>query len=349
MISTTPAGNRCNSCGQSSATASLPAQERAASSSGTSTTVNPPRCSLVSTYGPSVKTGCPSLLTTLQIAVEASIPPSPNTKTPAAFISSRTAREATLLARNSSGVWSGTHSSLNAIRYFGTAVSSRRDKGRLAAPRLRRPDGHRTPTPRTGPSRSDIIPDDFPNSGPRSGCPPAPPRRAHRPLPQCEHRRGDLAGRGIGDRGGGLLEDEAARPGDLAGDRLAVADGEERVATAVYDERGDFDLRQAFTPPGRAVEPGEHHAQLVGHLDCRCGAGRAVPDACCGRARGDGVVAEDLRPGGGIVRHRFAVGPVGHRTREQSAHRRLVVVGKVVVGWTRRDRAGTDQGECREG
>src|SRR5947207_4027510 len=52
--------NRCTSCGQSSTVASRPAQYRAASSSGTSTTAKPPRCSLVSTYGPSVKTGLPS-------------------------------------------------------------------------------------------------------------------------------------------------------------------------------------------------------------------------------------------------------------------------------------------------
>ena len=61
-------------------------------------------------------------------------------------------------------------------------------------------------------------------------------------------------------------------------------------------------------------------------------------------ARGDGVVAEDLRAGGGELRHRLVVGPVGHRMREQPAHRRLVMVGKVVVG-----PAGRDPRGCRPG
>ena len=42
-------GKRCTSCGQPTATAIRPAQYRAWSSSGTSTTAKPPRCSLVST------------------------------------------------------------------------------------------------------------------------------------------------------------------------------------------------------------------------------------------------------------------------------------------------------------
>src|SRR5215510_10761730 len=93
------------------------------------------------------------------------------------------------------------------------------------------------------------------------------PRATRGPLPQREHRLGDLAGRRIGDRSGGLPEDEQPCPGDLARDRLAVADGEERVPAAVDDERGDLDLGQALAPAGCAVEPGKHHAQLVGHLD----------------------------------------------------------------------------------
>src|SRR3954453_19123386 len=42
----------------------------AASSSGTSTTAKPPRCSLVSTYGPSVKMGLPPTGSTLHTAVD---------------------------------------------------------------------------------------------------------------------------------------------------------------------------------------------------------------------------------------------------------------------------------------
>ena len=53
----------------------------------------------------------------------------------------------------------------------------------------------------------------------------------------------------------------------LARDRLAVADGEEPVAAAVNDERGDLDLGQALAPAGFTVGPGEHHAHLVCHLD----------------------------------------------------------------------------------
>src|SRR6187551_405639 len=95
-----------------------------------------------------------------------------------------------------------------------------------------------------------------------------PGRRGTRgPLPEREHRLGDLAGRRIGDRSGGFLEDEQPRPGDLARDRLAVADGEEAVTAAVDDEGGDLDLGQALAPAGLTVELGEHHAHLVGHLD----------------------------------------------------------------------------------
>src|SRR5690242_9852780 len=43
-----------------------------------------------------------------------------------------------------------------------------------------------------------------------------------RPLSEREHRLGDLADRRIGNRSGGLLEDEQPCPGDLARDRLAV-------------------------------------------------------------------------------------------------------------------------------
>ena len=70
----------------------------------------------------------------------------------------------------------------------------------------------------------------------------------------------------------------------------------------------------------------------------------------CGRRspRGDGVVAEDLRAGGGELRHRLTVGPVRHRMREQPAHRRLVMIGKVIVGRAGRDHAGAGQGERRE-
>src|SRR5688500_16130440 len=48
--------------------------------------------------------------------------------------------------------------------------------------------------------------------------------RARRGLPEREHGLGNLAGGRIGDRSGGLVEDEQPRSGDLARDRLAVSD-----------------------------------------------------------------------------------------------------------------------------
>src|SRR5499427_5502244 len=117
-------GKRCTSCGQPTATATRPAQYRAAASSGTSTTAKPPRCSLVSTNGPSVKTGEPLLGSTLHTTVEASRPPSLKTKTPATVISSIRALPALPLSRSSSSVRSGTHSSLKAIRYSAISSSS---------------------------------------------------------------------------------------------------------------------------------------------------------------------------------------------------------------------------------
>src|SRR5262249_46577401 len=108
-------------------------------------------------------------------------------------------------------------------------------------------------------------------------CADAIPAPTRGPLPERKHRLGDLAGRRIADRSGSFLEDEQPCPGYLARDCLAVADGEERVAAAVDDERGDLDLGQALAPAGFAVELGEDHAELVGHLDWGCGAGCALP------------------------------------------------------------------------
>ena len=56
---------------------------------------------------------------------------------------------------------------------------------------------------------------------------------------QREHRRRDVT------RG---------RVGDLARERFAVADGEERVAAAVHHERRDRELGQALAPARLAVE-----------------------------------------------------------------------------------------------
>ena len=88
------------------------------------------------------------------------------------------------------------------------------------------------------------------------------PRGTRCPLPEREHRLGDLAGCRIGDRSGSFLEDEQPCPGDLARDSLAVTDGELYPA-AVDDERGELDLGQALAPAGFAVELGEDHAELV--------------------------------------------------------------------------------------
>lgn len=70
----------------------------------------------------------------------------------------------------------------------------------------------------------------------------APQASVTRPLPQRDHCLGDLSGRRIEDRSGSFLEDEQPRPGDLARDCLAVANGEERIPAAVDDERGNLDL-----------------------------------------------------------------------------------------------------------
>jgi hypothetical protein len=113
---------------------------------------------------------------------------------------------------------------------------------------------------------------------------------------ELEHRRGDLTGGRIGDRRRGPFEYEQSCTGDLARERFAVADREERVPSAVHHERRDRELGQALASARLAVELGEHHAHLVGHLDRGLRARRAVPDALGGRARGGGVVAEDSAP-----------------------------------------------------
>src|SRR5580692_11434338 len=108
---------RRTSCGQPQATATFPAHSRAASSSATSTTVKPPRCSLDSTYGPSVNSGVPLDASTLKTGAASSRPPR-KTKTPASCISALSARTALDFSRSSSTVQSGTHWPLKAMRYW---------------------------------------------------------------------------------------------------------------------------------------------------------------------------------------------------------------------------------------
>jgi DNA-binding transcriptional LysR family regulator len=107
---------RRTSCGQPQATAIFPAHSRAASSSATSTTAKPPRCSLDSMNGPSVNSGVPLEASTLNTGAASSRPPV-KIRTPAAFISATRGRSALDFSRSSSIVWSGTHSSLKAMRY----------------------------------------------------------------------------------------------------------------------------------------------------------------------------------------------------------------------------------------
>ncbi len=113
---------------------------------------SPPKCSLVSTNGPSVKTGVSSSGTTLQIAVEASRPPWEKTKTPASTISAQTARPRLPRSPNVSPDMSGVHSSLNAIMYSGIS------KLLWCA---RSPDGCPSTSPRTACRRSDSLPELF--------------------------------------------------------------------------------------------------------------------------------------------------------------------------------------------
>ena len=171
------------------------------------------------------------------------------------------------------------------------------------------------------------------------GCTVAAKSRASPRRPPRRPRRGSRSR---------LVRARAAAPGDLARERLAVADGEEHVPATVHHERRDRELGQALAPARLAVELGEHDAHLVGHLDRRLRARRAVPDALGGRACGGGIVAEGLRAGGGELRHGGAVGPVGHRAREHPPHRRLVVVGQVLVGPARCDGPRPGEGERRE-
>src|SRR5918994_660507 len=147
---------------------------------------------------------------------------------------------------------------------------------------------------------------------------------------------------------GGELTHEQPRTGDLARERFPVADREERIAATVHHQRRDRELGQALAPARLAVELGEHDAHLVGHLDRGLRARRTVPDALGRRARGGGVVAEDLRAAGGKLRHGGAVGPIGHRAREQPVHRRRVMVGQVVVDRAWSDGPRSDKGERRE-
>ena len=66
---------RRTSCGQPQAAAIFPAHSRAACSSATSTTAKPPRCSLVSMNGPSVNSGVPLDVSTLNTGAASSRPP----------------------------------------------------------------------------------------------------------------------------------------------------------------------------------------------------------------------------------------------------------------------------------
>ena len=70
-----PALKRRTSCGQPHPSATLPAHERADSSSGTSTMVSPPSHSLVSAKGPSVKTNSPLVASALAASSSSSTSP----------------------------------------------------------------------------------------------------------------------------------------------------------------------------------------------------------------------------------------------------------------------------------
>src|SRR5205809_263389 len=90
---------------------------------------------------------------------------------------------------------------------------------------------------------------------------PAPPARRYeaRSL-KLEHRRGDLTGGGVGNRGRGAFEYEQSCTGNITRKRFAVADREERVTATVHHERRDRKLGQALAPARLAVELREHHA-----------------------------------------------------------------------------------------
>ena len=130
---------------------------------------------------------------------------------------------------------------------------------------------------------------------------------------ELDDRPAHLAGIGVGGmvaQVAALDHPDAFSALTLAGTRPVApgkADREERVATAMDHRSRDREFRQALAPARLAVELGEHHAQVIGHLDRGLRARRAIPDALGGRACGDRVVAEDLCAGRGEVRHGGAV------------------------------------------
>ena len=149
------------------------------------------------------------------------------------------------------------------------------------------------------------------------------------------------------DRGGGVLEHEQPRPGNLARDRLAVSDGEERVAATVNDERRGPRSRADARTSGLAVE-----LENTIPIWFAIWTGGAVPGVrsqmrAATERGGDRVVTEDLRASGGesATASRSVQSGIG------CANSRLIVVchgREVIVGRAGGDRAGADQGEARE-
>ena len=160
----------------------------------------------------------------------------------------------------------------------------------------------------------------------------SPPRRHWRP-----HRDAVAAVRG-----------RAVAPRGSRGEGLAVADREERVGATVHHERGHVELAEPLPPSRGAVDPGEHHPELVRLVHRGIARRRPVPDPGRRRPRLLRIVAQDLGALGGERRDGIPVRPVGQRVGEQRGHDRGVVVRQVLVDRARRHRPGADEGQCGE-
>ncbi len=214
------------------------------------------------------------------------------------------------------------------------------------AARIRRADLRRRRVVRDGAGGGAALtaghPHPLPPGGPRSALGGPFPARASPPATSATSA--------VEDRGRGAGRARAAvRRGSRARSPRRCRRGKNAVAAAVHDQRRERDLGQALAPARLAVELGEHRCPAgwpsAPRVRCRaCGPRRARR-----AARGDGVVAEDLRAAGGDTPPPAARSVQSGIGRENSRpHRRLVVVGQVVVDAGRGDAPGADQGERRE-
>src|SRR5699024_8928313 len=102
---------------------------------------------------------------------------------------------------------------------------------------------------------------------------------------------------------------------------------------------------EALPPAWPTVESREHEPQLIGHVHVRKFVRRAGPDAFGDRPRGGGIASKDFSPGCRVICPRSAIRPFGHGAGEQSLHGGFIMVRKIMVDRTWRDRSRAD--ECQ--